>query len=133
MMTDRQLCKRAVIQALQECPMTILELMRATGFSRDSILSVIFDSTFERVGTHRAGRGRAVIYRLRHPQPPNPLSPLERPVNPVMVTMLHNQLDMGRMIRRLCAQGEQDAAHALVKVWKSDDALIKRMCERSER
>jgi hypothetical protein len=130
MMTDRQLCKRAVIQALQECPMTILELMRATGFSRDSILSVIFDSTFERVGTHRAGRGRAVIYRLRHPQPPNPLSPLERPVNPVMVTMLHNHLDLGRMIRRMATNGEQAAAKALVEVYQREDGELKRLCER---
>ena len=112
--------------------MTVSELMQATGYSRDTVIGIVRNTRFAPAGQRATTKGaRPMAYRVA--APPAPLSPLERPVNPIVTGIIHDQLDMGRMIRRLAQQGERDAALALVKVWQREDKELKRICERMER
>ena len=130
---SRDECKAAVIQALGRHPMTISQIMRATGCNRDAVLGVIHGAPFEYVGQRRISRtGKASVYRLAQPQPLAPLTPLERPSNPVVDKLVLNQLDLGRMIRRMATQGDREAAMVLVKVWQREDLELKQICGRIE-
>ena len=127
---NRYEVKAAVAGALAQHPMTISQIMRATGCNRDAVLGVIHGEAFEYAGMRPVGRtGKARVFRLAQPQP---LPPLERPVNPIIEQMVVNQLDTGRMIRRLATQNDRETALALVKVWQRDDRELKRICERME-
>lgn len=125
---NRYEVKAAVIGALAQHPMTISQIMLATGCNRDAVLGVINGEQFEYAGMRKVGlRGKASIYRLAQPKP---LMPLERPFSPIVEKLVLNQLDLGRMIRRLATQDDREAALVLVKVWQRDDRELKQICER---
>jgi hypothetical protein len=113
---------------------TITEIRDATGCHRDTIGGIVNGARFERAGQRQAAAHRggspSILYRLRRAATP---SPLDRPTNPIVDGIVHDQLDIGRVIRRLAQQGEREAALLLAKVWKDDDRELKRICERAER
>ena len=130
--------ERAVIRVLSDGePMTVTEIMDATGCNRDAVLGIVYGRLVESAGIRQTARGmKPTVYRLAPQLPPSLLPqpcPLDRPVNPIVDGAVHSHLDTGRMIRRLMSQGEQDAAQALVKVWAKDDRELKQICERGER
>lgn len=109
--------------------MTVSEITEATGYSRDTVIGIVRNTRFAPAGQRATTKGaRPMAYKVAPP-----LSPLERSVNPIVAGIVHDQLDIGRMIRRLAQQGEHEAAQVLVKVWQNDDRELKRICERLER
>lgn len=131
MSRDKQQAAREerIRELLSVRSMTVSELIEATGYSRDTVLGIVHNARFAHAGQRAKTKGaRPMAYKVAPPP-----APLERPVNPIVAGIVHNQLDMGRMIRRLAQQGEREAALLLVKVWKDDDRELKRICERIEK
>lgn len=126
---EHSMREERIRQLLSVRSMTVTELMQATGYSRDTVLGIVHNARFAPAGQRATTTGaRPMAYKVAPP-----LSPPERPVHPIVAGIVHDQLEMGRMIRRLAQQGEGDAALALVKVWKDGDRELKQICERMER
>lgn len=109
--------------------MTVSEIIAATGYSRDTVLGIVHNARFSQAGQRAKTKGaRPMAYKVAPP-----LSPLDRPLNPLVAGIIYDQLDIGRMIRRMAQQGDREAALVLVKVWKDDDRKLKQICERIEK
>lgn len=130
-------CQMAIEAALRGGKsLTMMDLFRRTGFSTPAIGKALKHPMFQRDGQRERG-----VFGGMGPCPATyKLAPRQRvatqlvsePLNPIVESLALNQLDIGRMIRRLATQGDSEAAMVLVKVWLNDDRELKRICERME-
>jgi hypothetical protein len=124
-------CKHIMLRLLDGRSMTITEIRRETGFTRDMIGGAVKSAEFEPDGLRKAervyrGGSPSTAYKVRADATPDPL---KQPTNPIIDAALADNDLLIQAIRLLARRGHRAAALQVAAAWRLEDARLKQIFE----
>jgi hypothetical protein len=124
-------CKRIMLRLLDGRSMTITEIKKITGFSREMIGGAVKSAEFEPDGQRKAervyrGGSPSTAYKVRAEPSPDPL---KRPTNPIIDAALDDNGILIQAVRVLARRGHRATALQVATVWRLEEERLKQIFE----
>jgi hypothetical protein len=125
-------CKRILLRMMKGQPsMTITEIRKRTGFSREMIGGAVKGAEFEPDGQRKAervyrGGSPSTAYKVRTEPAPDPLN---QPTNPIIEAALSDNGVLIQAVRVLARRGHRATAVQVAAIWKLEDERLKQIFE----